>query len=273
MRPGFFYHCLLISQFELKRVFITRRGLISLLTFAVVWYFILLYPLRYAAGILVQEKMHMHGLSFFDFIGLGNFQHWAVPELNVFWHFALLIFPILSITLAADQTGSDRERGTLRFLSLRASRDSIFFGRFTGVVLVQLFLICFSGLSTLALALYRDSAQFSAALPNLFVITTNLTLVILPFTAMMAALSATVKSVRQATLWAVLIWSFLSGIISGLSHYLPELNALKILIPGYQLSDLAQLSEWQTLQLAYIPILQCMVLLALGRWILARQPL
>ena len=272
MHPGFFNHLLLISQFELKRSFATRRGILSLLTFAVVWCVILLYPLRFAAELLVQEKGLTQYLSFFDFIGLGSLQQWPIPEFGVFWHFALLIFPMLSITLAADQTCSDCERGTLRFIVVRSSRDSVFFGRFAGILVIQALLISASALSTIALVLYRDAALFSSALPDLLV-TVNLILTVLPFTAMLAALSAKVKSARQATVWAILIWTFLAGIIGGFAYYLPTLTFLKLLVPGYQLSDLAELSGWQTQQLAYVPLLQSLILLALGRWIMARQAL
>ena len=179
---------------------------------------------------------------------------------------------MLSITLAADQTCSDRERGTLRFIVVRSSRDSVFFGRFAGILVIQALLISASALSTLALVLYRDAALFSSALPDLLV-TVNLILTVLPFTAMLAALSAKVKSARQATVWAILIWTFLAGIISGFAYYLPTLTFLKLLVPGYQLSDLAELSGWQTQQLAYVPLLQSLILLALGRWIMARQAL
>ncbi len=237
MNPGFFNRLSLISQFELKRGFATRKGLLSLVTFAVVWYFILLYPLRFAAELLNQQKSLT---SFFDFLGFGSIQQWPIPEFGVFWHFALIIFPMLSITLAADQTCSDRERGTLRFIVLRSSRDSLFFGRFAGVMVIQALLISAAALST---------------------------------TAMMAALSANVKSARQATVWAILIWTFLAGIISVFADYLPALYFFKFLVPGYQLSDLAQLSGWQTLQLAYVPLLQSLILLALGRRIMARQAL
>jgi hypothetical protein len=222
---------------------------------------------------LVQEKGLMQGFSFFDFIGFSSIQQWPIPEFGVFWHFALLIFPMLSITLAADQTCSDRERGTLRFIVMRSSRDSIFFGRFAGVMVIQAFLISVAALSTLALVLYRDTSLVSLALPDLFAITVNLILAVLPFTAMMAALSVKVKSARQATVWAILIWTFLAGIISIFAYYLPALDFFKCLIPGYQLSDLAELSGWQTLQLAYVPLLQSLMLLALGRWIMARQAL
>lgn len=273
MQPSFFNHLLLFCQFEIKRSFATRKGLLSLVTFGGVWYFILLYPLRFAAELLMEEKGLKQNFSFFDFIGFGSLQHWSIPEFGVFWQIALVIFPMLSITLAADQTCSDRERGTLRFIVLRSSRNSIFFGRFAGAMVIQTLLICVTALSTLALVLYRDVTLFSSALTNVLVITLNLILAVLPFTAMMATLSAKVKSARQATVWAILIWTFLAGIISGFAYYLPTLAFFKVLIPGFQLSDLAQLSGWQTLQLAYIPLLQSLTLLALGRWIMARQPL
>jgi hypothetical protein len=261
------------SLLELKRGFATGKGLLSLVTFGVVWYFILLYPLRFAAELLVEDKGLKQNFSFFDFIGFRSLQHWSIPEFGVFWQIALTIFPMLSITLAADQTCSDRERGTLRFVVLRSSRDRVFFGRFAGVMLIQALLIGATAFSTLALVLYRDATLFSSALLDLLALIINLILIVLPFTAMMAALSAQVKSARQVTIWAILIWTFLAGIISGLAYYLPALDFLKCLIPGYQLSNLAQLTGWQTLHLAYIPLLQSLILLAFGRWIMTRQAL
>lgn len=273
MSSGFVYHALLICQFELKRLFSSRKGLLYLLTIVVVWYFILLYPIRYASDLLGQERSILSSGSFFEFIGFGSLLNWQVPEMGVYWHFALLLFPLLTVMTSADQTCSDRERGTLRFLCLRVSRSSLFFGRFAGIMTIQTLLILITLLSTVALAVYRDANLMPIALNSAMSILLNLTLVLLPFTAMMALLSASVKSARQATIWAILIWSFLAGFISLLSSYLPALDILKILIPGYQMSALSQLAEWQTLQLAYIPLLQSVVLLGIGRWIMHRQNL
>jgi ABC-type transport system involved in multi-copper enzyme maturation permease subunit len=273
MTPSFFSQLLLICQFELKRLFFTRKGLLYLITFAVVWYFILLYPIRYAANFLEQGQGSSHRGGFFDFLGFGSLLNWQIPEFGVYWRFALVMFPLLCVVITADQTCSDRERGTLRFLALRVSRDGLFFGRFIGAIATQAVLIVATLLTTLALTIFRDANLLSMAVNSAMAIMVNVIVVLLPFTAMMAALSATVKSTRQVMVWAILIWSFLSGIISGLSSYLPALNTLKILIPGYQMSGLAQLAEWQTLQLAYIPLLQTIVLLALGRWIMSRQTL
>lgn len=273
MQPSFFNHLFLISAFELKRGFATRKSILPLVTFAVVWYFILLYPIRFAAELLVQEKELQAEFSFFDLIGFGSIQHWPIPEFGVFWHFALMIFPMLSILLAADQTCSDRERGTLRFIVIRSSRDRVFFGRFIGTMLIQAVWISAAAFSTFILALSRDTSLLTFALPDFPILIINLILVVLPFTAMMATLSAKVKSTRQAILWAILIWMFLAGIINSLAYYLPALAFLKCLIPGYQLSDMAQLPGWQTLSLIYIPLLQSLFLLTIGRWIMLRQAL
>ena len=273
MTPSFLRHLSLISQFELKRLFATRKGLLYLITFFLIWYFILLYPIRFASDFLGQQQDTLEGASFFQFIGFGSLLNWKIPELGVYWHFSLIIFPLLSVISSADQTCSDRERGTLRFLCLRVSRDSLFFGRFTGIMLTQLILILLSLLSTLGLIIFQDATLLPTAIDSATAIFLNLAIVLLPFSAMMAALSARVQSARQATVWAILIWSFLAWVISIFSAYLPALNSLKLLIPGYQVSALSQLAEWQTLQLAYIPLLQTIVLLTIGRWIMHRQSL
>ncbi len=273
MKTSFFYHVLLICQLELKRLFITRKGWLYLATYSIVWYFILFYPIRYAADLLDEHRSSAHAGSFFEFLGFGSLLGWSIPAFGVYWHFALIFFPMMSVVIAADQTCSDRERGTLRFLALRVTRDGLFFGRYISFMVIQFLLVLVSLLATLLLVIFRDASLFSEALNNVSSILINLFLVLLPFTAMMADLSATVKSARQATVWAILIWSFVAGIIGALSSYLPVLGHLKILIPGYQLSQLAQLSEWETLQLAYIPVLQAIFLLIVGRWIMQRQAL
>lgn len=273
MSVNFFNSVLLICQFELKRIFATRKGLLYLVTFAIVWYFILFYPIRYASDLLGRQQSSAHGGSFFEFIGFGSLMNWQIPEFGVYWRFALIMFPMLCVIITADQTCSDRDRGTLRFLTLRITRSSLFFGRFAGAMVTQTLLILVTLATTLGLAVFRDGTLLSDGLNSSIAIAVNLFLVLLPFTAMMAALSATVKSAKQSTTWAILIWSFLAGIISALSSYLPALANLKILIPGYQMTELAQLSEWQPLQLAYVPLLQTLVLLVIGYWIMSRQSL
>ena len=56
MAPGFLNHISLISQFELKRLFTTPKGLLYLLTFAVVWLLILYYPIRFASNFIAEGQ-------------------------------------------------------------------------------------------------------------------------------------------------------------------------------------------------------------------------
>jgi hypothetical protein len=272
MKNPFIKHLTLISQFELQRLFTTRRGLLNLAAFSAVWCLILIYPIRFAADFYSQSQS-ANGSSLLDFIGFGSLLNWQTPEFGVYWRFALYLFPMLSIMIASDQTSSDRERGTLRFLTLRTSRDSLFFGRFSGAIVIQLLLILVTLASTLLLIIYREGTLTSSSLNSASAIAINLIIILLPFIALMATLSAAVKSAKQATVWAILILTFLTGLINITSSYLPIIDSLKMLIPGYQMTTLAQLSEWEPLQLAYIPIIQTLVLLAVGRWIMVKQDL
>jgi hypothetical protein len=74
-------------------------------------------------------------------------------------------------------------------------------------------------------------------------------------------------------MWAILILIFSAGIINLLSLYLPALDMLKVFVPGYYSDELAHLAEWEPLQLAYVSLLQTVIFLALGRWIMIRQSL
>lgn len=270
---GFVKHLLLISQFEIKRLLMTRKGGMTLLTFAVVWLLILYYPIRFASSMVRQGQQSVNIFRIFEFFKFDFLMVWQIPEFGVFWAFALLIFPTMSLFLAADQTCSDREQGTLRILALRTTRERLFFGRFSGAMLVQTLLIVVALVCTLLLVMMRDPGLFAEGLNSMLAIIVNLVITILPFTAMMALLSSLLKSARQATLWAVLILMFMSGVISIFSQYLPALDVLKHLIPGYQFKELGRLAQWDTLQIAHVPLLQTLVLLGIGYWLMRRQAL
>lgn len=270
--PRFINHILLISQFELKRLFKSRKGLLYLLTFIAVWLLILLYPIRLSANFLNPDYQAQSNILF-SFLGLGSLLNWPVIELQVYWRTALILLPMLSIIIAADQTSSDRKRGSLRFLTLRTSRDNLFFGRFSAIMLIQVLLILITLFSTLLLVLYRDSSLLSVALNSSVSIFINLIIVILPFSALMAALSAKFDSARSAVMRAILFLIFSLVIISKLSSYFPALDILQILVPGFHSNKIAQLSGLMPLQLAYVPLLQTIVFLVIGRWIMKRKSL
>ena len=110
----------IIARYELSRLFMTRGGLLSLLAFGMVWFLILRYPIYSASQFFMADAPGGVIASFLNSSALNNLLAWRVPEMAVFWVIALYLFPIFCVILTADQTASDRARGTLRLLHLRA---------------------------------------------------------------------------------------------------------------------------------------------------------
>jgi len=245
----------IIIRFEFSRVFLSTRGWMYLFTFGLVWYFVLNYLVLNMSTLMTQD------------VG------WPVPELTSYWRVALYLFPALCLVITANQTCSDRGRGTLRFLVLRTNRDSIFFGRFISQMLIQMVLIVVTTVTTLIAAVMHDSSVMEAGLGSAAIIVTNLFIVLIPITAMMSLLSLMVNSTRQIMVLAILIWVSASAIIQGISHYFPFFEVFDLIIPGRQLSELSDLPQAETLSLAYVPLLQGLVLLVAGRLVMQRVSL
>jgi len=248
----------IIISLELERTFASRQGFIYILAFAFFWYLLLKY------AVFNETLMMMNMVAGADGIADKLFAN--------YFKVGMYFFPLLCLFIAANQTGSDRERGTLRFMTLYCSRDAIFFARFLSQVVIHYILILFSALSTLLYGLYGGDLSFQDISHSL-ISGANLALIVLPFIALMAALSATVKSPRQATFYAGIIWSIASGIISLMGHYVPGAEILNMLVPGMQFSQLTSLNGSAMFSLAYIPLVQCAVLLLLGREIMRRRSL
>lgn len=245
----------LIIRFEFSRVFFSSRGWMYLLTFGLVWYFVLNYLVLNMATLMDQNANS------------------PTPELASYWQIALYLFPALCLVITANQTCSDRSRGTLRFLVLRADRDSIFFGRFIYQMLIQMVLVVTTTATALIAAVLHDGSVMWTGLGSSAIIVTNLFIVLIPITAMMSLLSLTVTSTRQVMVLAILIWVLASAIIQGISHYFPFFEIFDLIIPGRQLSELADLPLSETFSLAYVPLLQGLVLLFAGRFVMQRASL
>ena len=265
---------ILISLVEVKRLFTTRRGLIALLAFALLWALMLRYLIHPSPGWLASDGRG-HLLASLLFSGrLNALLRWELPELSVLWLTALYLFPMLTLVLAADQTTSDRLRGTLRVLSLHSNRASLFLGRFTGQLLCQFILVCAALASVTVVIMIRDVALLSTVMKSLPVILCNIMLVILPYTALMALLSLFAKSARQATVLAVIVWIVMTILISWLHSRFAQLPAeTGLIIPGAQIPLLLQYNDWQSLRLAFIPIVQTAVLLLIGYGVFSRSDL
>jgi ABC-type transport system involved in multi-copper enzyme maturation permease subunit len=271
--PKFCRNTWLIARFELFRLFGSPRGWFALAAFAVIWFFILRYPIFEASALLQQADTQAMLSRVFGMFGLYKLMAWPLPELIAYWLISLVLLPLAVVVASADQTSSDRSRGTLRFLTLRTSRDSIFFGRFLGQWLVQCLLIIISLVATLGMAVWRQHSLSLAALEAALIMGLNLIVVLAPFTALMALCSVLVRSSKLAVCLAIVGGGLLIGLVSWAGWYFPDVLRLLQYVPGAQLPALLANQGWSTLKEVGLPLAQTVVLLALGRMALQGKSL
>ncbi|MBR9727784.1 ABC transporter permease subunit [Shewanella intestini] len=263
----------LITQFEMTKRFINRGGMFALAAFTLVWALIILFPVERASSLLMNPSFkelvnNLAGPETFN-------QLFAAPvaEYAVLWCIALYVFPMFSLFISADQFCSDKQRGTFRFLTLRVSREQLFFGRFIGQMLIQAVLIIIALLATFFLVLTRDSSLLLPSMSAAFFMLINLIIVLLPYVAVMAVFSLIAKTARQASTFAIVLWTITSIIISIINTQYPNLAFLHYILPGSQISSMINSLGLSALTFAPIPIIQTIILLFLGKVIIQRSAL
>ena len=258
-----------ICQFEWSRLFLTRRGWLSISAFLLVWILILVTIIAPAARVVTSELGGLAAVAL-EAVGLDNLSSWPSVEMALYWVISLYLLPLFSITIAADQIASDKTRGTLRYLALRTTRSQIFFGRFLGQITIQILLVAATLLSVLLLVGYYSPDKLTGALQSTPVVFVNLLLVLMPYIALMALLSVIARSARQATLYAIVAWIVISIAIGVIQNRYGPLPMLDWVLPGSQIGNLLRLDGWDTLALAPIPLLHTAVLLFAG-WLAMRR--
>lgn len=271
--PSALSHIWLLARFEMTKRFSSRSGIIALIAFIMVWSIILIYPVKEAASIIMQPSFKEFIAAVFGPTTLDQLFNWKVAEFAVFWVAALYLFPLFSIFISADQFSSDKQRGTLRFISLRVSRNSLFLGRFIGQVLIQSMLILLTLVAAIALIMSRDSNLLLPAFNTAMFIFANVLIVVLPYIAMMALLSIIANSARQASIFAVILWIIVSLIITLVNVQFPGFDTISYLLPGSQLSDMVNTQGLAAFAYTPIPLLQTVAILLIGRMVMQRSAL
>lgn len=266
-------HCQLYAGIELRRLWLTRRGLMTLAATAVIWFLLLRYAIAPASSLIAADGFQQLFQDIFGKSGLNELFAWPVPELAIYWLLSLLLLPLFCLFFTANQLCSDLERGTLRFLALRSSRVNIVVGRFSGQMLVQSCLIILSLTATLSLAAWREGGFSVAMLNAALVILVNLFIVLLPFTALMSCFSALVRSSRLAVSLAIVSLGLLFVLLSWFIFHFPDFLFLLGYLPGTQIIHLLPQHGWQTLQHALLPLVQSAILLSAASVLLSRKAL
>lgn len=262
----------LISQFELTRLFLTKRGAILLAAFAIVWFLILKYPVSYSVSILGNESFGENITVFSSQLNLDYLLQWAYSEVAVYWLFGIFIFPFIAVLMTSDQTASDASRGTIRFLLLRTSRNQLLFGRFIGQLMIMMILIGLTMTAAFFMGIYREPNNLIAAIPQLMLVASNLMLVCLPFIALMALFNSSIQSSKLSVVFTIILLPIMTGIISYISSYISPVEYILFALPGIQLTDTVQMANFKPSSII-IPLVQTAAYLGLAQLVLARKAL
>jgi len=262
---------LAIARLELFRLFGTKRGWVAMIALLLVWLVILLYVISPAANMMSSEDVRAIISVVAGFFGLGQIANWPSPVISSYWILCLYMLPFFCVVIAADQIASDKFRGTLRYMTLRTSRTTVFFGRFLGQAFIQFFLVAATLGSVVVLVAIRSPDQLANVLSSVPAVLINVFIVLLPYIALMSLVSVLAKSAMQAILFAIIGWILVLLAVAIINSNVGPIGVLDYLLPGSQVSVLATMSGWDTIQLSVIPLLQTAVLLAMGWFALQRS--
>ena len=262
----------LISQFELTRLFLTKRGIILLAAFAIVWFFILKVIILKSVNMLEDPSVLNLIASWSGQLNLDYLLQWPYAELAVYWVLSAFIYPFITVLITSDQTASDASRGTIRFLLLRTSRYQLLIGRFTGQVIIMASLIILTIIPSLLMGVFRESNGILISLPQLLLVAGNLLIICLPFIAIMALLNAVHQSSKLSVLFALILLPLLSTIIGAFAGYLTPLEYLLYIFPSVQVTDTLQMANFKISSII-IPLVQTAAYLGLAHFVLARKAL
>jgi len=261
-----------IAQFELVRLFLTKRGLLAVAAFAICWLLILRYPIGQAVSLISSPEIAELAQQVFGAIGLSKLLDWPEAELAMYWLIALYSFPSFCLFLCSDQLVGDKQRGTLRFLSLRATRNEMLFGRFLGQVFILAALLIVTLVAAVAVMAFREPALLMTGLSRSFMLFCYLLIAVLPFIALMTLLNTFARSARLTVVLAVLFFAGGNIVVGLLSWQIPAMAILDYIFPGVQLDQMAGQNAGLFNSLA-IPVIQTVVMLALAQRIFVRSSL
>lgn len=259
-----------VASFELTRMFCTKRGLIALVAFSLVWLLILRYPIGQAVDIINSPNFESMARDISGAIGLGKLLDWPEPELSMYWLVALYSFPLFSLFVCSDQTVGDRARGTLRFLLLRSTRTEILLGRFFGQLLIMACLVLITLTASVLVLALREPSLLLGGISRAISMFGGLLLVLCPFIAIMSLINIFARSSRIALVFAVLFFSAGNLIVELLVWNAPILSVLEYIFPGVQISQLAMQSLSLQSTVA-IPLLQTVLFLFIAERVFARS--
>jgi len=262
----------ILTQFELIRIFKTKNGLIALATFCAVWFVLLYYMISSATEIIFSDGFKMVASTLFGALGLSTLLEWPVAEFSIYWLVAVYSFPLFALFAASDQICSDKARGTLRFITLRATRTEILLGRFLGQYIIIAILIFLTLMACIILATMRDAALFLPSVKQAVVLFLELSIIITPFIALMSFLNSLLSSAKMSIVMSILFYTVGALLIGYVQFQFNSGEFLNYIFPGTQISRVVSLQNLDFVHYL-IPLVQSVILLFSADQLLKRASL
>ncbi len=261
-----------IIRFELIRLFGSKRGLVVLAAFACIWFVIYYYLIGSAADLVSSNSFKDITQEVFGRLNLLTVLDWGLPQLSVYWLVAAYILPMFALSLSSDQTCSDRERGTLRFILLRTTRSELLLGRFIGQVLIMSTLAALTLMVSLLIGLGNGLALTASLLTISLQVFTQLVLILLPFIASMSLINSFVKSAKMSITVYILLYVLGGLVIKLISHFFFDASSMFYLYPGEQIDRILGF-EGTPFDQYLLPLIQTILYLAIANVTLRRASL
>ncbi|MEM0911805.1 MAG: ABC transporter permease subunit [Pseudomonadota bacterium] len=264
---------LLFSRFEFNRFLLSKRGLIALVCYLLLWSFLLIEIVSRSADLLRSSAFTDVIYPLLGEAGFEKLIEWSAPELVFYWVVAMLSFPLLAVFASADQLCSDKARGTMRFLTLRATRFEILVGRFLGQVCISACFILLSIFAVLVLVIYNGESSLSASVMLCGKVFFHLLITVVPIIAFMTLINTFSTSSKQTIVYFFLIILLVYITIGLIETYLiSNVGHALLILPNVNWTARLQLglSEFGTWG---IPIIQTVIFLAFAQVQFARSAL
>lgn len=256
---------LLFSRFEFSRFLFSKRGVIALICYLLIWSVVLIEVVSRSAEVLRSGDFSDVINQLLGETGFSTLAEWSVPEMVFYWVVAVFSFPVLAIFASADQLCSDKARGTMRFLALRATRTEILLGRFVGQVCISASFILISLLAVLILIFYSGESSLSASILLCGKIFVHLLIMLVPIIAFMTLINTFSNSSKQTIVYFVLIILLVYITIGLLQAYVAEYARYALYaLPNVNWAERIQLGLSGFLMWG-LPLLQTAVFLAFAR--------
>lgn len=225
-------HVFVLARYELAKAVVSARGVLFLVLYGIVWFWILWKLSGGSASWLARPEGNALASWLLDPTIARHLFVDNPPTLSAFLVLALTLLPIFVLWGSGDQTASDIGNKHLRFLIPRCGRLEIYVGRFIGaVVFITAFHLIIVAAATIISA-FADANGATASLVFGVRVAFVVLLFALPFIALMALAGALTGSAPVAVLTAISAYTIVAVFSNLLSMTWPAAKWIGYLLPS-----------------------------------------